>query len=97
MEVGNSDIKAAQEEQEYHENRQAMLDQVQLQHPIAYYSLNLCKLNKKRPHESTQLSDAKEYRDFFGVSTDGFHPRRKAYLSALRDLVKGCSGCDTPV
>ena len=47
VEVGNSDIKAAQEEQEYHENRQAMLDQVQLQHPIAYDSLNLCKLNKK--------------------------------------------------
>ena len=33
---------------------------------------------------------------FFGASTDGFHPRRKAEsLSVLRDLVKGCGSCST--
>ena len=68
VEVNDSDIRATQEEQEYHETRQAVLDEVQLQHPIAYDNLNLFELNKKRQHENTHLSHAKEYlRLFWGV------------------------------
>lgn len=71
VEVGNSDIKAAQEEQEYHENRQAMLDQVQLQHPIAYESLNLCKLNKKGRMKALSLAMLKTIATFLAcLQTD---------------------------
>lgn len=98
VEVNDSDIRAAQEEQEYHETRQAVLDEVQLQHPIAYDNLNLCELNKKGSMKTLSLAMLKSICDFFGASTDGFNPRRKAeYLSTLRDLVNGCSSCGTSV
>ena len=100
VEVSDSDIRAAQEEQEYHETRQAVLDEVQLQHPIAYDNLNLCELNKKGSMKTLSLAMLKSICNFFGASTDGFHPRRKAeYLSVLRDVVNGCtcSSCGTSV
>ena len=32
--------------------------------------------------------------EYFGVSTEGFHAKRKAeYLSALRELVTACGCC----
>ena len=96
VEVSDSDIRAAQEEQEYHETHQAVPDEVQLQHPIAYDNLNLCELNKKGSMKTLSLAMLKSICDFFGVSTDGFHPRRKAeYLSVLGDLVKECNCCRT--
>ena len=98
VEVSDSDIRAAQEEQEYYETHQAVLDEVQLQHPIAYDNLNLCELNKKGSMKTLSLAMLKSICDFFGASTDGFHPRRKAeYLSVLRDLLEGCSSCGTSV
>ena len=98
VEVSDSDIRAAQEQQEYHETRQAVLDEVQLQHPIAYYNLDLYELNKKGCMKTLSLGILKSICDFLGASADGFHPRRKAeYLSVLRDVVKRCSGCGTSV
>ena len=92
--ISDSDIRAAQEEQEFCDTRQAVLDEVQLQHPIAYDNLNLCDKHKKGDMKTLSIAMLKTICEYFGVCTDGFHARRKAeYASALGELVKGCGCC----
>ena len=43
--ISDSDIKAAQHEQEFCDTRQVVLNEVQLQYPIAYDNLNLCDMH----------------------------------------------------
>ena len=88
VDIGGSDIRAAQEEQEFCNTRQAVLDKVQLQHPIAYDNLNLWDMQKKGSMKTLSIAMLKTVCEYFGVSTEGFHARCKAeYLSALGELV----------
>lgn len=88
------DIRAAQYEQEFCYTRQVVLDEVQLQHPIAYDNFNLCDMPKERSLKTLSIAMLKIVCEYFGVCTDGFHARRKAeYISALEELIKACSCC----
>lgn len=90
----DSDIRAAQYEQEFCYTRQVVLDEVQLQHPIAYDNFNLCDMHKERSLKTLCIAMLKIVCEYFGVCTDGFHARRKAeYISALEELIKACSCC----
>jgi len=92
--MSDTDIRAAQLEQEFSDTRQVVLDEVQLQHPIAYDNFNLCDMHKKGNMKTLSIAMLKTVCAYFGVSTDGFHARRKAqYVSALGELVKGCGCC----
>ena len=102
VDIGDSDIRAVQEEQEFCDTCQAVLDEVQLQHPIAYDNLNLCDMQKKGSMKTLSIAMLKTVCEYFGVSTEGFHTRRKAegyrsyrteYLSALGELVTACGCC----
>ena len=91
--ASDADIRAAEEEQEFCDTRQLVLDEVQLEHPIAYDNLNLCDMHKKGSLKTLSIAMLKTVWEYFGVCTDGFHARRKAeYLSSLEEIVKGC-GC----
>jgi len=86
-----TDIRAAQEEQEFCDTRQIVLDEVQVQHRIAY-NLNLRNTHKKGSVKTLSIAMRKTVCEYFGVRTDRFHARRKVqYLSVLTELVKGCS------
>ena len=92
--MSGTDIRAAQLEKEFSDTNQDILDQVQMQHPIAYDNLNLCDMHKKGNMRTLSIALLKTVCEYFGVSTEGFHARRKAeYLSALSELVKGCGCC----
>lgn len=92
VEASDSDIRTAEEEQEFCETRQVVLDEVQLQHPIVYDNLNLCDMNKKGSIKTLSITLLKTVCEYFGVSTEKFHARRTAeYISALGELMKGCS------
>ena len=92
--MSDTDIRAAQLEQEFSDTRQDILDEVQLQHPVAFDNLNLCDMHKKGNMKTLSIAMLKTVCEYFGVSTEGFHARRKAeYLSALSELVKGCGCC----
>ena len=94
VEISDSDIRAAQEEQDFCSTRQAVLDEVQLQHPIAYDNLNLCDMQKKGSMKTLSIAMLKTVCEYFGLPTEGFNSRRKAeYLSALGDLVTACGCC----
>jgi len=93
--LSDTDIRAAQLEQEFNDTSQDILDEVQLQHPVVYDNLNLCDMHKKGNRKTLSIAMLKTVCEYFGVSTEGFHARCKAeYLSALSELVKGC-GCYT--
>ena len=93
-EASDTDVRAAQLEQEFSDASQDILDEVQLQHPIAYDNLNLCDMHKRGSMKTLSIAMLKTVCEYFGVSTEGFHTRRKAeYLSALRELVQGCGCC----
>ena len=92
--MNDTDIRAAQLEQEFSDTSQEILDEVQLQHPVAYDNLNLCDMHKRGSMKTLSIAMLKTVCKYFGVSTDGFHTRRKAeYLSALSKLVQGCNCC----
>lgn len=94
VEVSDSDLQASQDEQEFCDTRQAVLEEVQLEHPIAYDNLNLCELTKKGNMKTLSIAMLKNICEYFDICTEEFNPRRKAeYLAALGDLVKGC-GCN---
>ena len=87
-EMSDTDIRAAQLEQE------DILHEVQLQHPVAYDNLNLCDMHERGSMKTLSIAMLKTVCEYFGVSTEGFHTRRKAeYLSALSELVQGCGCC----
>lgn len=93
-ETSDADIRAAQLEQEFSDVSLDILHDVQLQHPIAYDNLNLCDMHKRGSMKTLSIAMLKTVREYFGVSTEGFHTRRKAeYLSALSELVQGCGCC----
>ena len=82
--ISDTDIRAAQLEIEFSDTSQDILDEVQLQHPIAYDNLNLCDMHKKGNLRTLSIAMLKTVCEYFGVSTEGFHARRKAeYLSAF--------------
>ena len=94
VDIDNSDIRAAQEEQGFCNTGQAVLDKVQLQHLFAYDNLNLFDMQKKGSMKILSIAMLKTACEYFGVSTEGFQARRKAeYLSALGELVTACGSC----
>ena len=71
-----------------------MLDEVQLQHPIAYDNLNLCDMQRKVSIKTLNIAMLTTVCEYVGLSTEGFEGRRKAeYLSALGELVTACDCC----
>ena len=92
--ISDSDIRAAQYEQEFCYTRQVVLDEVQLQQPIAYENFNHCDMHEERSLKTLSIAMLKIVCEYFGVCTDEFHARRKAeYISALEELIKACSSC----
>ena len=92
--MSDTDIRAVKLGQEFSDTSQDILDEVQLQHPVAYDNLNLCDMRKKGNMKNLSIAMLKTVFEYFGVSTEGFHARCKAeYLSALSELVKGCGCC----
>ena len=92
--ISDSDIRAAQYEQEFCYTRQVVLDEVQLQQPIAYDNFNHCDMHEERSLKTLSIAMLKIVCEYFGVCTDEFHARRKAeYISALEELIKACSCC----
>ena len=92
--INDSDVRAAQYEQEFCYTRQVVLDEVQSQHPIAYDNFNLCDMHKKRSLKTLSIAMLKIVCEYFGVCTDGFHARCKGeYISELEELIKACSCC----
>ena len=71
MDIDNSDIRAAQEDQEFCNTGQAVLDKVQLQHPLAYDNLNLFDMQKKGSMKILSIAMLKTACEYFGV----FHRR----------------------
>ncbi|KAK3734709.1 hypothetical protein QZH41_011297, partial [Actinostola sp. cb2023] len=51
--ASDTDIQAAEAEKEYHDAREMVLNDVQLQHPIAYDSWNICNMYRKGTLQKT--------------------------------------------
>ncbi|CAH3144818.1 unnamed protein product [Porites lobata] len=77
VEVSDSDLQASQDEQEFCDTRQTVLEEVQLEHPIAYDNLNLCELTKKGNMKTLSIAMLKNI-SYFDICTEEFNPRRKA-------------------
>ena len=60
--ISDSDIRAAQYEQEFCYTRQVVLDEVQLQHPNAYDNFNLCDMHKKRSLKTLSIDKMHKWR-----------------------------------
>ena len=90
--IRDSDIRAAQYAQEFCYTRQVVLDEVQLQHPIAYDNFTLCDMHKERSLKTLSIAMLKIVCEYFGVCTNGFHAKSMAeYISASEELIKACS------
>ena len=85
------DIMAAEEQQQMDITRQAILQEVQLRHPIVYDSLNISTLYKEKRLKQLTIAMLRIVCNYFDVATEGFNSKRKAeYIDDLSGLVLAC-------
>lgn len=85
------DIVAAEEQQQMDVTRQAILQEVQLRHPIVYDNLDICALYKEKRLKQLSIAMLRIVCNYFDVATEGFNNKRKAeYIDALSGLVLAC-------
>ena len=81
------DITAAEEQQQMDVARQAILQEVQLRHPIVY----ICSLYKEKRLKQLSIAMLRVVCNYFDIATEGFNNKRKAeYIDALSGLVLAC-------
>ena len=89
--LSEADITAAQDEQLFDDTRQAILQQVQLRHPIVYDNLDICALYRGKRLKQLSIAMLNTICDYFDMSTEAFNVKRKAeYIAALSELVLAC-------
>ena len=85
------DITAAEEQQQMDVARQAILQEVQLRHPIVYDNLDICSLYKEKQLKQLSIAMLRVVCNYFDIATKGFNNKRKAeYIDALSGLVLAC-------
>jgi len=71
--------------------RQAILQEVPLQHPIVYDYLDICALYKGKRLKQLSIAMPSIVCNYFDIATEGFNNKRKAeYIDALSGLVLAC-------
>ena len=84
------DIMAAEEQQQMDVTRQAILQEVQLRHPIVYDNLDICALYKEKRLKQLSIAMLRIVCNYFDIAT-GFNNKRKAeYIDALSGLALAC-------
>ena len=90
-ELSAPDIMAAEEQQQMDVTRQAILQEVQLRHPIVYDNLDICALYKEKRLKQLSIAMLRIVCNYFDIATEGFNTKRKAeYIDALSGLVLAC-------
>jgi len=84
-------ITAAEEQQPIDVTRQAILQEVQLRHPIVYDNLDICALYKEKRLKQFSVAMLCIASNYFDIATEGFNNKCKAeYIDALSGLVLAC-------
>ncbi|KAL9969945.1 hypothetical protein ACROYT_G022231 [Oculina patagonica] len=79
------DIRAAEEKQMMDDTRQAILEQVQLRHPIVYDNLDICAMYREKRLKQLSIAMLNTVCIYFDISTEGFNSKRKAeYIAVLK-------------
>ena len=91
-ELSAPDIMAAEEQQQMDVTRQAILQEVQLRHPIVYDNLDICALYKEKRLKQLSIAMLRIVCNYFDITTEGFSNKQKAeYIDALSGLVLACN------
>lgn len=91
LDLLEEDIRAAEEEQMMDDTRQAILDQVQLRHPIVYDNLDICALYREKRLNKLSIAMLITVCNYFDIPTEGFNSKRKAeYIAAISELALAC-------
>ncbi|XP_078349668.1 uncharacterized protein LOC144634549 [Oculina patagonica] len=94
LDLLEEDIRAAEEEQMMDDTRQAILEQVQLRHPIVYDTLDICAMYREKRLKQLSIAMLNTVCIYFDISTEGFNSKRKAeYIAVLSELVLACDCC----
>lgn len=83
--------QVSEEQQPIDVTRQAILQEVQLRHPIVYDNLDICALYKEKRLKQFSVAMLCIASNYFDIATEGFNNKCKAeYIDALSGLVLAC-------
>lgn len=88
----DEDELAADDEDSYQKTRQRILEEVQLNHPIVYDTLNICFLYTSKKLSNLSVSVLRSVCEHFDLAVDHIQVRRKApYINLIKGLVESCT------
>ena len=89
--ISEQDTAAAQDADSFDQTRQQVIETVQLNHPIMYENLDLCKMFKTDTLKKVNITLLKSICEYYDIEVENFNQKRKAqFLSTLGDLVQTC-------
>ncbi|KAK3722361.1 hypothetical protein QZH41_003618 [Actinostola sp. cb2023] len=94
QDVAEEDEIAAEEQQNYDDARQSILQEVQLKHPIVYDTYNVCSMQTSNTFTKLSVSVLRSMCEYFDLPVNHIKAHRKApYLVLVKELVQSCTCC----
>lgn len=88
----DDDFVAAMAEQEFEEMRHDVLEAIELRHPIAYESYNICEMAATSKLKKFSIAMLQDMCKFFELETPSeTQKRKKPYIDILTEMVKSCT------
>ena len=89
-ELDDDDCDALVQEQEWHDMKAAVFDQLDYQHPLMYEDFNLCQLAQTNGIGKLKLKCLKDICGHFNVQIKGPKTRKDSYVNPPLDLILSC-------
>ena len=88
--LDDDDCDALVQEQEWHDMKAAVFDQLGYQLPLMYEDVNLCQLAQTNDIGKLKLKCLKDICGHFYVTIKGPKTRKDSYVNPLLDLILSC-------